>query len=253
MHTRYLTRRLSGAIAAIFLGLISIVFPAFAQNPGAYSSALRPGMNSGVKTGRVSVSRQFPNSGNPKIFHGQSWSSPSLGLQWEIKCGVETTSVPPDYSLYNPVTGTGLITFHQTFTGGTFTFYSDPSMPTNWCTAPSCSGTLGTTSVVSQVQLISFIPFSSSFTGATTGHFNIGCTMDFAMANGFGVGETSDPPNLTKPANYPAFLAADCTPADAAHQFGTWGDVNDIIVHINADCATPTSGSTWGKLKTLYR
>jgi hypothetical protein len=248
MNARYLV-----VSAVVALGLAAASLPASAQNPGNYSSALRPGMNSGVQIGRASTSRQFPNSGNPKIFNGQSWSGSVLGAQWEIKCGVETTITPPDYSLYNPGTGTGVITFHQTFNGGTFTLYSDPSMPVNWVSTPSVSGTLGVTSVISQVQLISFIPVASSFTGSTSGHFENGCTMNFAMANGFGVGETSDPPGLTKPATYPAFLAADCSPADGAHQFGTWGDVNDIIVSINADCATPTRGSTWGRIKSMHR
>ena len=170
------------------------------------------------------------------------------GVQWEIKCGVQTTSAPPDYSLYNPATGTGIITFHQTFQGGTFALNADPAV--GW---GSGTGTLNTTSIVSQVQMISFVPVSSSFTGATSGQFDIGCTMDFAMANGFGVGETSDPPYLTKPATYPAFLAADCTLADASHQFGSWGDVNDIIVRINADCATAANRSTWGTIKSMYR
>jgi hypothetical protein len=114
----------------------------------------------------------------------------------------------------------------------------------------SGAGVLNTTSVVSQVYFMTNIPVSSSFTGVTTGRFDIGCTLSFAMANGFGVGET---PYLVKPANYPIFLAPDCSPADASHQWGTWGDTNDIIVNINADCATPAGHSTWGRIKTLYR
>ena len=243
MRHRYL------AASLVTLALLAAI-PAAAQNPGLYSSALRPGMHSGVQTGRASTSRVFVNSGNPKVFNAQSWSGATLGLQWGIRCGVENTLTPPDYSLYNSGTGTGLITFNQTFTGGTFTLYSDPSMPQNWVSTPSVNGTLSTTSVVSQVQMVNFVPIASSFTGTTTGHFESGCTLDFAMSNGFGVGET---PYLAKPATYPAFLAADCSPADAAHQFGTWGDVNDIIVSINNDCATPAQRSTWGQLKSIYR
>ena len=231
------------------LALVLSAALAFADPvPGTYESGSRPGMHPGVQVGRVSTSRQFPNSGNPKIFNGQSWSGSVLGTQWEIKCGVEQTAVPPDYSLYNPATGTGVITYHQTFLGGTFTLYADPAVGGGAGTGP-----LNTTSVISQVQLFNFIPFSSSFTGVTSGQFDIGCTMDFSMANGFGVGETSDPPYLTKPATYPVFLAADCSPADANHQFGNWGDVNDIIVKINADCTVGAKASTWGHIKTLYR
>lgn len=234
------------AFVLAFIGLFALITPTFADPiPGMYTSGLRPGMTPGVQIGRVSTSRQYPNSGNPKIFDGQSWSGSVLGTQWEIKCGVETTSLPPDYSLYNAVTGTGVIAYHQTFQGGTFALYADPVV--GW---GSGSGTLNTTSISSQVQFVNFIPYSSSFTGVTSGVFDIGCTMDFAMANGFGVGET---PYVTKPASYPMFLAADCSPADGSHQFGNWGDVNDIIVTINADCATDAKPTTWGKLKTLYR
>ena len=238
--------------SSIFLAILSLLLlslTAFADPvPGTYVSVLRPGAHPGVQVGRASTSRQQPNSGNPKIFDGQSWSGSALGAQWEIKCGVEVTAVPPDYSLYNAGNGTGLITYHQTFQGGTFALYADPGV--GW---GSGTGTLGTTSVVSQVQMIGFILISSSFTAATSGWFDEGCTLAFAMANGFGVGETSDPPYLTKPATYPAFLAADCSPADGSHQFGTWGDVNDIIATISADCLTPSHQPTWGAIKSIYR
>ncbi len=237
--------RCCSSISLVVLFLLASL-AAFADPvPGIYTSTSRPGMIPGVQIGRASTSRPLPNSGNPKVFHGQSWDEYVLGTQWEIKCGVEMTSVPPDYSLYDSVTGTGLITYHQTFLGGTFELYSDPAVA--W---GSGSGTLNVTSIVSQVQLIDFIPIASSFTGTTTGVFEIGCTLDLAMANGFGTGET---PYLTKPASYPAFLAPDCSPADDLHQFGTWGHVNDIIVKINADCATPAHPSTWGTLKSIYR
>lgn len=232
--------------ALALVGLIGLLPSAFADPiPGSYSSALRPGMSPGVQVGRASTARQFVNSGNPKIFNAQSWTGSVLGAQWEIKCGVETTLTPPDSSNFNKVTGTGWITYHQTFTGGTFALYADPAV--GW---GSGTGTLATTSVISQVQFIGFMPFASSFTGVTSGTFDIGCTMDFAMANGFGVGET---PYLAKPATYPVFLAADCSPADVNHQFGNWGDVNDIIVKINNDCTVDAKTSTWGQIKTLYR
>ena len=34
----------------------------------------------------------------------------------------------PTTTLYNPATGTGIITFHQTFLGGTFALYADPAV-----------------------------------------------------------------------------------------------------------------------------
>jgi hypothetical protein len=241
-------RSCSSIFLAVLLSLLVSLSALAAPVPGTYVSTSRPGAHPGVQIGRASTSRQSPNSGNPKVFDGQSWSGSALGAQWEIKCGVEVTPTPPDYSLYNAGTGTGLITYHQTFQGGTFALYADPAV--GW---GSGAGTLNTTSVVSQVQMINFMPVSSSFTAATSGRFDAGCDLAFAMGNGFGVGETSDPPYLTKPATYPAFLAADCSLADGSHQFGTWGDVNDIIVSIGTDCLTPSHEPTWGAVKSIYR
>ena len=225
------------------LALVVIAFPVLVSAvpvSGTYYSALRGG---NVLTGRASVARPTVNSGNPKIFNGQSWNGSALGTQWEISCGVETTATPPDMSLYNAITGTGFITYHQTFTGGTFTLY--PDVTVGWGDG---TGTLGTTAAVSQVRMVNFVPVSSSFTALTSGTFSDGCSLTFAMSNGFGVGET---PYLTKPATYPAFLAADCSLADAAHQFGTWADVNDIVVDIN--CPVPVAPASWGYVKSLYR
>jgi hypothetical protein len=210
---------------------------------GIYTSPNRGGS---VLLGRASVSRQFPNSGNPKMFHGQSWNGSALGTQWEIRCGVELTLTPADSSLYNKVTGTGFITYYQTFLGGTFSLYNDPAV--GW---GSGSGTLNTTSAVSQVRYQSFIPVASSFTAFTSGTFSPpdgNCELTFAMGNGFGQGET---PYLQKPSTYPTFLAQDCSPADANHQFGIWGDVNDIVAQIS--CSVPVQQSSWGQVKVLYR
>lgn len=231
-------------LLVVLLAIVVVVLPALvsaAPVGGTYYSANRGG---NVLLGRASVSRPTVNSGNPKIFDGQSWNGSALGTQWEIKCGIETTPTPPDVSLYNPITGTGFITYHQTFSGGTFALY--PDITVGW---GSGTGTLTTTSAVSQVRLVNFVPVSSSFTAFTSGTFdNSNCRLDFAMSNGFGVGET---PYTSKPATYPDFLAADCTPADGAHQFGTWADTNDIIVDIN--CPVPASPASWGHVKSLYR
>jgi hypothetical protein len=238
------------SIALLALVVLTVPMTAIADPiPGTYTSALRPGASPGVQIGHMSVSRQYPNSGNPKVFHGQSWDGTALGAQWEFRCGVETTLTPPAYGPgFNFVTMTGLVTYSQAFSGGTFSLYANPAV--SW---GSGSGTLNSTSVVSQIYLVNGMPVSSSFTGMTTGQFDIGCTLTFAMGNGYGMGETSDPAYMTKPATYPTFLAADCSPADASHQFGAWGDVNDIVITINADCMVSTRHSTWGTIKSIYR
>ena len=209
--------------------------------PGTYYSAFRGGA---VLIGHASVSRQFPSSGNPKVFNGRSWNGSALGTQWEIQCGVETTSTKPDSSHFNKITGTGFIVYNQVFSGGTFSIYTDPAV--GWGFG---SGTLYTTVATSQVYYMNFIPYGSSFTAFTSGLFDGGlCDLDFAMSNGFGVGET---PYLTKPSTYPAFLAADCSLADPSHQWGIWADVNDIIAKIS--CTVPAQRSSWGEIKALYK
>lgn len=228
---------------ALLMALVVVPTLVLAQPvPGTYTSAFRGG---NVLNGHSSVSRPTVNSGFPKIFHGQSWDGAALGTQWEIKCGVEAVGTAPDVSLYNPVTGTGFITYHQTFNGGTFALYADPNV--GWGTG---TGTLGVTQATSQVFLQNFVPISSSFTALTSGTFNGPgtCRLDFAFGNGFGVGET---PFAVKPATYPAFLDANCGLADGAHQFGVWADTNDIIVTIS--CPLPATQASWGHVKSLYR
>ena len=229
-------------MAFVVLGLIVLPMLAMAQPvPGTYTSPFRGG---NILNGRASVSRPTVNSGFPKVFHGQSWDGATLGTQWEISCGIETVGTPPDVSLYNPITGTGFITYYQTFNGGTFNLYNVGAP--GW---GSGSGTLNVTQATSQVYLINFVPVSSSFTALTSGTFTEGtCRLDFAFGNGFGVGET---PYAVKPATYPAFLAGDCSLADAATQFGVWADTNDIIVTIS--CPVDAQSASWGKVKSLYR
>ena len=230
-------------LVALFVLAALVAVPVLASAapvPGTYYSAFRGGA---VLNGRASVSRQFPNSGNPKVFNGQSWNGSALGTQWEIQCGVENTLTPPDSSHFNKITGTGFIVYTQTFLGGTFSIYTDPAV--GWGFG---SGTLNTTVATSQVWFSNFIPYASSFTAFTSGKFNGGlCDLEFAMSNGFGVGET---PYLQKPPTYPTFLAPDCSPADANHQFGTWADVNDIIAKIS--CAVPVQQKSWGQVKAIY-
>ncbi len=233
-------RTLLVVVLTLFVVLVPVLASAVPIG-GTYYSAFRGGA---VLNGRASVARQGVNSGNPKIFHGQSWDGSALGTQWEIQCGVETTTTPPDSSDFNAITGTGFITYHQTFVGGTFTLYPDVSV--GW---GSGNGTLSTTDAVSRVFLQNNVPISSSFTASTSGQFaNSNCQLLFAFSNGFGVGET---PYFAKPATYPAFLAADCSLADGAHQFGVWADTNDIEVNIY--CPVPTQEATWGHVKSMYR
>jgi hypothetical protein len=91
-------------------------------------------------------------------------------------------------------------------------------------------------------------PVASVINGNTSGEFNDGCILTFAIGNGTGVGET---PYASIPATYPAFLDGTCNPASAGAQFGSWGNV--ITITLNIFCAVPEETTSWGALKGTYR
>ncbi len=212
--------------------------------PGTYSSTDLGGV---LLTGRASTWRTGINSGLPHVLHAQSWDGAVLGSQWEVRCATENVAFLVQD---NRVGGVGTIVYTSTFNGGTFTFF-----PGAWPWGDG-TGTLGTTTLITTVQFILIggvsTPVASVVNGNTSGFFSDGCYLTFAIANGFGVGETTSlNPLITKPADYPTFLDGGCAPAGPAQQFGTWGDV--ITITMNVSCPVPTESVTWGTLKSTHR
>lgn len=207
---------------------------------GTYTSTDLGGQ---LLTGRASVWRTGVNSGLPHVLHAQSWDGAALGGQWELSCATENSAFGV---VDNRVGGNGTVIYTSTFNGGTMTFLGG-----GW---PWGDGTamLGTTTLVSTVQhvMISGVstPVASVINGNTSGEFTNGCLLTFAIANGTGAGET---PFAVKPATYPTFLDAGCGPAPAGSQFGTWGNVITITMHIN--CTVSDEPTSWGAVKGLYR
>ena len=206
---------------------------------GTYTSTDLGGQ---LLTGRASTWRSGVNSGLPHVLHAQSWDGSALGTQWEISCATENSA----FSVVdNRIGGNGTIVYSSTFNGGTFTF--NPG----WAFG-SGTGVLGTTSLTTTVQYIMIggisTPVASVINGNTSGEFNDGCILTFAIGNGTGVGET---PYASIPATYPAFLDGTCNPASAGAQFGTWGNV--ITITLNIFCAVPEETTSWGNLKGTYR
>ena len=193
-------------------------------------------------TGRASTWRPTVNSGFPKVLHAQSWNGSILGTQWELRCAVENVGLAPNVSGYNAVTGTGVIIYTQNFTGGQFELFNTGGA---WGDGVA---NLNTTTVVSTVQFVNFNPVASVVNANTSGDFGGGCTLTFAISNGVGVCET---PFCVKPADYPTFLDGSCSAAAPSAQFGTWG--NTLTSTMRIDCVVPTSSSTWGSLKSMYR
>lgn len=225
--------------------ILAFAIPAFsAPVGGMYTSTDLGGQ---ILTGHASTWRSGINSGLPHVLHAQSWDGTTLGTQWDINCATENVGFTVQD---NRVAGVGTIVYTSTFHGGTFTFYAG-----GWPWGDG-TGTLGATNLVTTVQYMMIggtsTPVASVVNGNTSGAFVGGCALTFAIANGNGVGETSSLyPALVKPATYPVFYDGSCSPASPGAQFGAWGNVITITMHV--DCATPTRTSTWGSVKTLYR
>lgn len=232
----------------LFVLSILACFPALTEAvpvDGTYTSTDLGGGQ--VLTGRASVWRSGINSGLPHVLHAQSWDGASLGTQWEIECPTDADG----FTLVdNRVGGVGTIVYTATYEGGTFVFH-----PGGWPWGDG-NGTLDTTTLITTVQFILIggvsTPVTSVVNGNTSGVFEGGCHLTFAIGNGVGVGETTSfNPALTKPADYPTFLDGTCGPAPANLQFGTWGTVITITMRI--DCPVPAVESTWGRIKTVYQ
>lgn len=242
-----MTRMTTRLVLACVLGAVLATPAMAAPVTGTYTSTDLGGQ---LLTGRASTWRSGINSGLPHVLHAQSWDGATPGTQWEVVCPTENAN----FSVQdNRVGGVGTIVYTSTFSGGTFTFF--PGNPTPWPWGDG-TGTLGATTLITTVQYVLInnvsTPVAAVVNGNTSGSFVGGCALTFVIANGVGVGETTSlNPAITKPADYPAFLDGTCQPAPPSQQYGSWGTVITITMHI--DCETPARRSTWGAVKTLYR
>ncbi len=231
-------KRFVTALMIISTTLVA-TFAAASPVSGTYTST---DMGGQILTGRASTWRSGVNSGLPHVLHAQSWDGTALGTQWDISCATENSAFGV---VDNRIGGNGTIVYTSTFHGGTFTFQPGWSFG-------SGTGTLGVTSLTTTVQYIMMggvsTPVASVINGNTSGEFNDGCILTFAIGNGTGVGET---PYASIPATYPAFLDGTCNPAAAGAQFGSWGNV--ITITLNIYCAVPTETTSWGSVKGTYR
>lgn len=228
----------------LFILITLPMMAAAAPIGGIYNSTDMGGL---LLTGRASTWRSGINSGLPHVLHGQSWNGTTLGTQWELRCATENVNfIVQD----NRVNGVGTIVYTSLFQGGTFTFF-----PGGWPWGDG-TGTLATTTLVTTVQYIMIggvsTPVASVVNGNTSGAFDGGCALEFAIGNGSGVGETTSAnPAIVKPADYPMFFDGTCNPAPANQQFGSWGNVLTITVGIH--CQVPTADAAWSNVKNIYR
>lgn len=222
---------------------VLVLLPVLAQAAPITGIFTSTDLGGQILTGRASTWRSGVNSGLPHVLHAQSWDGASLGTQWDLSCATENSAFNV---VDNRVGGNGTIVYTSTFNGGSFNFYAG-----GWPWGDG-AGTLGTTTLITTVQysMISGVstPVASVVNGNTSGEFDNGCLLDFAIGNGTGVGET---PYASIPATYPVFLDGTCSPASPSAQFGTWGNVITITMHIN--CTVSEETTSWGAIKGLYR
>lgn len=231
----------------MILALGLLLLPLLAQADPVTGIFTSTDMGGSILTGRASVWRPGINSGLPHVAHIQSWDGANLGTQWDISCPTENSAFLVQD---NRVAGVGTVIYTSTFFGGGFTL-----SPGAWPWGDG-SGTLNTTTLITAVQFVVIggvsTPVASVVNGNTSGLFQNGCLLTFAIANGSGVGETSSLyPALVKPATYPTFLDASCAPASPSLQYGTWGNV--ITITLGIDCTVADEPSTWGNIKSDYR
>jgi hypothetical protein len=216
-----------------------VLLPVLAQAAPVTGLFTSTDLGGQLLTGRASTWRSGINSGLPHVLHAQSWDGTTLGAQWDISCATESIA----FSVVdNRVGGTGTVVYTSKFNGGTFNFYAG-GFP--WGDG---TGTLLTTTMITTVQYVGGTAYASVINGNTSGDFLNGCLLTFAIANGTGVGET---PYVSIPATYPLFLDGTCNPASSSAQFGAWGNVMTITMHINCEVAEETT--SWGSIKGLYR
>jgi hypothetical protein len=189
--------------------------------------------------GRGTNSRPVPDTGVDNVFNTQSWDGAALGTQWVFRCGVSYSQQRVDN---RNASGTGTVVFTTLYDGGTFWLAgSGPwGLGTN-----DFTGTIGETTRITTLQYVNWVPVGARENINSSGLFDSGCLLTFAITNGTGAGDTDSMPFN---AGYPARLDTDCaTPRTSA----SWGDLTQITFMI--DCTVPAEPSTWGGVKGLYR
>jgi hypothetical protein len=231
----------------ILLALAFVLLPAALAAAPVTGTYVSTDLGGSLLTGRASTWRSGINSGLPHVLHGQSWNGAALGTQWDMSCAVENVAFTVQD---NRVGGVGTVVYTSNFHGGTMTLYAG-----GWPWGDG-TATLNTTTIITTVQFVLIggvsTPVASVANGNTSGLFGNGCRLQFVIANGTGVGETTSlNPAITKPADYPSFQDGSCAAAPPAQQFGTWGSV--ITITMSIDCTVPVEDVPWGAVKRIYR
>jgi hypothetical protein len=234
-------------IAPAFLVLLSLVIAgtAVAGPPldGVYDST---DLGGSVLLGRYSEAWDAGGSAVDigTTLNAESWDGTNLATQWRYWCATIATT-PIILTDNVDANGNGTRTYQKTFVGG-FIWLSG-SGP--WANGdPDYPGVIDTYDEFETVTYQNFVPVGAVTNVQASAHFDNypeQC-MTFYIANGSEVGSTDL--GDTKPADYPDFLATDCSPTRV---YGAWWDLLTLTLTISG-CNVPVEETTWGGIKVLY-
>lgn len=238
--------KILASLAFILLGcLLASVAIAGAPLPGTYQSSDLGGV---LSTGRYT---EGWDAGGGALLAGTtqncgSWNGSALGTEWKYTCGVTTA---PATLLLDTVdgNGNGNRTWRCPFVGGRL--WLSGSGP--WANGDAdYPGAFDSYVEFETITYVAGVPVAAVTNVQATAHFDAypAACMAFSIANGSRVGTTDL--GGTMPAGFPDMLAADCSPS---RTLGAWWNMTSVTISLTPNCATPTHGSTWGALKSIYR
>lgn len=219
---------------------------------GVSSALAQPPVDGVYKTqdldfieGHYSVSWPAGNSfeDNGNLMHMESWDGAALGTEWRIFCPF-IANVTTLY--YNDLGGGTIIAGYLIeYVGGNV--WLSGSGP--WGGGdPAYTGSVTQYRETRNVQII-----AGTLTGIDSDH-SVNADIDgyqecvtFGIGNSewFGTTTTHGP----KPADFPAFLDANCGATGTA---GHWGSATDLTLTVFS-CTVSTQDESWGAVKALYR
>jgi hypothetical protein len=196
--------------------------------------------------GRYSIAfpgaNTFLDAGN--LINLESWDGSALGTEWRIFCPFIASVI----TLYYNDLGGGTISagYLIQYAGGDV--WLDGAGP--W----GGGDAFYTGTITHYSENRGVIIIAGNLTGLNSDH-NLDADVDNYPSDcvGFVIGNTAWLGTTTthgpKPADFPAFLAPDCSPSGTA---GHWGTATDLTLTVSG-CEVGTEEATWGSVKSIYR
>lgn len=230
---------------AILISILTVVLVAgaasvYAGPPinGTYKSSLGQ-FDEGREASSWAAGGGFLSTGG--VLHAESWDGGTLGGDWKVLCP-QVVSVTLIVDLV--FGGNGQRIYQIDYTGGVIELGGAGP----WGNGdPVYTGIIDTYVEIRTVLYAAGVKVGSVSDHAVSAHlqgYTQSC-MTWGIGNGAWLGESP----AAKPAGYPDYRLASCTPApDSGH----WGDITDLTISVTG-CAVSAETKTWGSVKSLYR